>query len=351
MTRSKSQTIGHFGRAPARTSTPPFQPPPERLEEGKRGVVLRWIRGAFVDNVGLKFLSFVLAVTVFLLVNSDRDRERTITIPVTYTLPGDRVLTSDRLEAVSVTVRGPWRRIRRFDAGDVDPINLDLRHTPSGDMPVTADLVHVPTGLTITTIKPSSVHVNFEKKIDKIVEVTPKLVGHLPHGYVTTGVKITPATVKVRGAEGLITALASVRTRDIDLDDQHDSFDTEIEAAVPDGVELVGAKPMTVHISVDEELVTRKVLGQAVELRGDGIDTTKWTMTPVQVEVTLTGTLLAVERAKDQMKPVVKLTAADAKDPKTHDADIVLVGLPPGVGAKISPERVKVTPPAPPPKP
>jgi len=53
------------------------------------------------DNVGLKFLSMVLAVTVFLLVNTDKDREITARVGVSYTMPEDKVLISDRVEEVA----------------------------------------------------------------------------------------------------------------------------------------------------------------------------------------------------------------------------------------------------------
>ncbi|HEX2688864.1 MAG TPA: hypothetical protein VHN14_19710, partial [Kofleriaceae bacterium] len=85
--RKRPQTIGTLGRAPARSTMPPPvapAPPPER--DAVRG----WLRSAMFDNVGLKFLSMVLAVTVFLLVNTDRDREITARVGVSYTLPEDR---------------------------------------------------------------------------------------------------------------------------------------------------------------------------------------------------------------------------------------------------------------------
>ena len=126
--RPRSQTIGTLGRAPARVSRPPpVDPPPER------GAVRRWLRSALFDNLGLKFLSMVLAVTVFLLVNTDKDREMTVEVGVSYTLPEDKVLVSDRIDDVRVTLKGSWRRLRKIDPRELDRVNLDLRHATGGE--------------------------------------------------------------------------------------------------------------------------------------------------------------------------------------------------------------------------
>jgi hypothetical protein len=127
--RSRSETLSPLGRAPARSTKPPPIPPPPIVPDPppERGAIRRWLQSAMFDNVGLKFLSIVLAVTVFLLVNTDKDREIAARVGVSYTLPEDKVLVSDRIDEVRVTIKGAWRRLRKFDEREVDRINLDLR--------------------------------------------------------------------------------------------------------------------------------------------------------------------------------------------------------------------------------
>jgi YbbR domain-containing protein len=351
--RSRSHTIGALGRVAARTSTkdlpkpaalPPREPPPP-----ERGTVAGWLHGAFVDNLALKFLSIVLAITVFLLVNTDRDREITARVGVSYTLPDDKVLVSDRLEELRITIKGPWRRLRKFDERELERVDLDLRHASAGDLRITPDMVHLPSGLQITSISPSSVRVAFDRRVDKIVEVSPQVEGRPVHGYGVAEVKANPATIKVRGAESIVGALTTVRTREIPLDRHSDDFDSDADLLPPDGVELLGPTHASVHVAIAEELVTRKLAGLAVAVRGD--DAAKWTVAPGQVDVTLTGALLAVEKAKSTLVPIVRLSPPSTKPAeksdkadKAREVEVVLEGLPPGIGAKISPERVKITP-------
>jgi YbbR domain-containing protein len=348
--RQKSQTIGTLGRAPARTSAapeptpPPFEPRIPPAAQREDGTLRRWLHGALFDNVALKFLSMVLAITVFLLVNTDHDSEAIASVGLSYTLPDNMELAPNQVAEINVKLRGSERQLRKL--GPLEPIHLDLRDAPSGEVTITPDMIHVKPGLTIESVTPGTLHVAFDRRRDEDVLVSPHVVGHPKHGYVLAATTVSPAMVPIRGGDRVIRALPSIRTFEIDLDDHDESFDADVALVAPDGVTIARGGPVTVHVSITEELVTRALQNRPVELRGDG-DPTKWTVTPATVDVTLTGTLLGVEKARDTVVAAVKLAKEDKQakdDGKPKEVEVVLDGLPPGIGAKISPERVKLTP-------
>ena len=347
--RNKSETIGHFGRAPARQgreSTPPLSLPPMGNDKPpQRGAIASWFRGALLENIGLKFLSMVLAATLFLLVNTDKDREISVRVGVSYTLPDDRVLVSERIDEVHVQIKGSKRRLRRFDEHPLERLNLDLRNTPSGEIAITPDMLRVPSDLQIISITPRTLRVTFDRRIEKLVEVAP-IASTPPHGYIVSEIKSIPATAKLRGAESVLSPMTSVPTREISLDHKTDPFVAETEIVPPNGVDLESSPHVSVQIHIDEKLVVRNLPGVSVAVRGDGIDPARWALTPAQVDVTLTGAQLAVEAALTAMRPVIKLAPGDQK---SREAVVVIDGLPPGIGVKISPERVMVAPVKPPP--
>ena len=352
--RQRPPTLGTLGRTPARVSKPSLAPPPLAPRPAPpppdRGVVRRWLRSAMFDNLGLKFLSVVLAVTVFLLVSTDKDREMSVQVGVTYTLPEDKVLVSERIDDVRVTIKGPWRRLRKVDPHEIPPIHLDLRRTTAPEVAITNDMIHLASGVAITAINPRNVRVAFDQRLEKVVEVSPTVTGRPQHGYVQDEVKPQPTTIKLRGAATALAALTSVRTQEISLEGKAESFTAETEVVPPDGVEGAGNSRISVQIRIDDQLVTRKIPGVGVTLKGDG-DPARWTVAPAQVEVTLTGALLAVEKARSALVAAVKLTP----DPKPREAEITIEGVPPGVGVKVSPEHAKLAPakpssPSPPPR-
>jgi YbbR domain-containing protein len=341
--RHKSQTIGALGRVPSRISVPPpeltsqpLEPPPPREDSGG---VRRWLRGALVDNIALKFLSMVLAITVFLLVNTDRDSEAIASVGLSYRLPDGMELAPNQVSEVNVKLRGSERQLKKL--GALEPIHVDLRDHPTGEVTITPDLLHVRPGLTIESVTPGTLHVVFDRRRDEDVEISPHIVGHPRHGYVLAGETVSPAMVAIRGGDRVIRAQPAIRTFEIDLDGHDESFAVDVGLVPPDGVTIVRPGPVTVHVAITEELVSRALQSRPVAVRGDG-DPAKWTVTPATVDVTLTGSLLGVEKARDTMTPTVKLARDDAGKPR--EAEVVLDGLPPGIGAKISPERVKLAP-------
>jgi YbbR domain-containing protein len=347
--RPRKETIGTLGRSSARVSRPAFPPQsPDPPPEPTRGALRRWLHGALFDNLGLKFLSMVLAVTVFLLVNTDRNAEMTTRLKVTYMFADDKVLISERLDEVYVTLRGPQRRLEQAKDG-LQPVNLDLRKAATGDIALNADQIKgVPVGYSVVSVSPRTVHLTFSKRIEKVVEITPVTSGLPQHGYVVRDVKASPATVKISGAESTVAALTALKTDQVSLYSATEDFaQPDVQLVLPPGVDVEGRSAVSVQVTLARELVTRTMSGLAIEIRGDGgVDATKWKISKPEkpeVDVTVTGQLLLIEKGK--MTPVVHVGPGDTK---AHEVEVTIPGLDSNVGRKISPERVTVTPVAPP---
>jgi YbbR domain-containing protein len=328
-------SISAIKRAPTRMPEPP--PPPA----GAR--VRAWLRGAVLDNLGLKFVSLVLALTVFILVNTGQEREIRARVGVSYVLPDDKVLVGDRVDEVTITVRGTWNRIRHFDERELERINLDVTHSQAGELALTPDMIKLPPGLTITSIQPRVVRLAFERVKTKGVTIEPVFTGRPLHGYrvdeTETRKGLPPVTA--RGPEGVISALSSIRTEEIRLDGRSEPFSMEVALVPPDGVEVAPDR-VNLQVQIDEQLVNRRVGPVAVGVTGD-VDPARIKIEPTQVEVVLAGDLRGVERVvASGLTAKVSISAADAGHP--HTAPVIVEGLPPGVGVQVVPPQVMVTP-------
>jgi hypothetical protein len=342
--RKAPDTIGSLGRAPARTGKlgPHIPaPPPDREPERDRVARIKYhLREAFLGNLGLKFLSLVLALTVFLLVNTDRDHHRNVRAAISYLLPTDRVLVTPQLADVTVYVSGPYRRMRRLE---LDPIEIDLRDGRDAEIPITVDMVKVPSGVTVTQISPSTLRVAFEKLVTREVAVTPVIAGRPKHGYTVGEVKVDPTTVPAAGGEGEVGKLTDLRTREIRVDGADKSFTAETQIVPPDKITVKLAGPLVVSVEVKEALETRRLGKLAVRVIGDGSIAPIAVMTdPPAIEVVLTGTVLAVDDAvKKGIVPTIKVTAADVA--KRRSLPVEVEGVP-GVGIELVPAKIEVAP-------
>ena len=346
--RARTDTIGRIGRiaarVPARRQATAVSPQPPHRPAVRGGLLKNWrlhLRRAFTENLGFKFLSMVLALTVFLLVNTDRDREITALVGVSYRVPDDRVLVSPRLDSVKVTVRGPWRRLRQFDDREIERLDLDLSHAQSGEIAITPDMVHLPSGLTLTSISPRTLRVAFEKRAQKTVDVVAATAGRPQHGFVATEVSVEPRTIRIRGAEGVLAAMSTLRTAEVRVDGRSENFSAEVPLAVPDGVEVDPNGSVAVHVAIEEQLVTRHIGKLPIAIHADGIDIAKLTPSTTETDVVLTGTVRAVERAiAHGIKPAVHVSASDAARDKQET--ITMEGMPSSIGVELNPPKIDV---------
>jgi YbbR domain-containing protein len=350
--RGRPETLSSLGRGPGRlrsTAEQPRIPDPDR-EPDRRGTVGGWLRGALLDNPGLKLLSLILALTVYLLVNTDEHREINARVRVAYVLPPDKALVSERIDEVRVTIRGRWRRIKQFDEREIDRIDLDLTNVTGGEVVITPDMIDLPRGLEITSIHPQVIRVAFEEIATKQVQVLPTFGGRPLQGYevLPARTSVKPPLITVRGAAGVIHALESVRTREIRVDGRSDDFVASVAPLAPEGVDLDPAGPVEVEVVIEEELVTRRLGSVPVELRAEslGFDPSRWSVTPEKVDIVLTGPLVAVEDWMDAGIKGIVILPPEAGGPRTGSLELPVTvdGARAGVGVRVTPEKVVVSP-------
>ncbi|MBK7072752.1 MAG: hypothetical protein IPH44_10655 [Myxococcales bacterium] len=296
------------------------------------------LKAIFVEHLGVKVLAALLTATVFLLVGSDEPREITARVGVAYALPEGKVLVSERIDEVKVTIKGPWRRIKRFDERELDRITLDVTKVRGGEVPITADLIDVPDGLEVTSVTPAAVVVAFENRIEREVDVAPVLIGQPELGYAVVAgeIRVEPRRVKVRGPEGVIAAMSQVHTQDLPVDGRSRTFQTEATLIPPTWVEVEWKGTVTVDVPI-----TGRWTGQArVVAAGDGIDPTKITLSPATVEVELTGPKDAIDRLlASGVHPTARLASRPAVGAV---AEVAVDGVPSGVQVVVRPTEVRV---------
>src|SRR4051812_18324077 len=171
-----------------------------------------WLVRVFVEELPIKVLSMVLAVTLFVLVRNDKDASSGAYVKVVYTLPEDRVLVSDPPPEVKVSVRGPWTKLQHLDRA-IEPIHVDLTRVRTPELRIDEDSIKVPAGVRVASIVPSEIPVEFEPRVVREVPVQPILEGEPGEGFRVAHATAEPAKVRIDGAKSAVESIARAPTR------------------------------------------------------------------------------------------------------------------------------------------
>lgn len=189
-----------------------------------------WLHYIFLEDWVTKTVALLITLVIWYGVTGSRapTTMKMRGVHLSFRLPGDTEISNEVIvDEVEVTVTGDKNRIDRINPRDLVVV-ADLSGFKSGDLvvqlkPETVNL-ELPSGIKLEGIEPNKISLKIEQRIEKLVEVRPSFVGELPAGFEIYETLVTPARVRVRGAESRINALDRVPTERIDLNTKTESF-------------------------------------------------------------------------------------------------------------------------------
>jgi YbbR domain-containing protein len=173
---------------------------------------------AFVHNIGLKIVSLLLAVGLWLAVARDPVAEVEETVPIEFqNLPDQLEIDSANHTQVQVRVRGPERVIHRLQAEDVHAeINLATVRPGERTFDLTSREVHVPQDVEVVQIIPGQFQLSFDERATRRIEVHPRVTGNFASGLRVGQVIADPPSVMITGPRGRVAAMDAALTDPID---------------------------------------------------------------------------------------------------------------------------------------
>ena len=115
-------------------------------------------------NLGLKFLSTLVAIMLWLIVAGERVVERVMRAPVEFqNLPAGLEIVGDAPDTIDVRLRGSSGALSRMSAGDMAAV-IDVATARPGQrlFHITPSQVTVPYGVEIVQVGPSTLTMDFE---------------------------------------------------------------------------------------------------------------------------------------------------------------------------------------------
>lgn len=201
----------------------------ERLQ-----IFLRHVfRRVFLEDWGTKLIALAITLALWLGVTGLRAPvPSNLDIPLLLRIPGNMEITkTPPQEKVKISLTGDKQKLdrlmTRISAGDLSA-SVDLSESKAGANTVllSPDTVSLdlPAGVRFDRVEPSKILVNLEKVIEREIQVKPAVEGELPPETETYSITVSPAKVRVRGAESIINSLDSISTEPINIANRRESF-------------------------------------------------------------------------------------------------------------------------------
>ena len=205
------------------------------------------MRAWVLDNLGLKILSLVLAAFLWVVVLGEQKIEVTVSVPLQLDLPPNLLLVNDPTDTLEVSLRGPKTLVTTLAPREVVMRDLPVKLAEGENViPIRPDLFRVPRGIQIVEVNPQRVRVILEPAIEREVEISPRVEGSPPDGYVVRRVISVPSHIRMVGPPSELRRITRVRTLPISLIGQTASFSARVllepvgrQVRVQDGTSVV----------------------------------------------------------------------------------------------------------------
>jgi YbbR domain-containing protein len=296
----------------------------------------------FTEELPIKVLSMVLAVTLFVLVRNDKDATSGAYVKIIYTLPEDRVLVSDPVSEIKVSVRGPWTKLQHLDR-TLEPIRIDLTRVHTPDVRIDEDAIKVPTGVRVSSIVPSEVHVEFEPRVVREVPVQPILEGQPAEGYRVAKVVAEPARVRVDGAKSAVDAIERVPTRPLRITDARGPVKGDVALEAPPlHTRFLESTTVSVRADIQAAMVERTF--EELPIKIVGLTHLDATVEPPTARLVIRGPSPLIGDVSDKTVGLkIDASLIDTWPPAKYLRTLTVSGLPAGVAAEVQPDTIMLT--------
>lgn len=209
-----------------------------------------------LHNFGLKLLSLLLAAGLWLIISPDEQpAEVAMRAPVVFQhVPKHLEISSESIPETQIRVRGPERLIRHLQANEIQA-EIDLSDAKPGErtFDLTSQQVHHPNGVNVVQIVPSQLHLDFEPRFTREIEVRPRVTGNFPDGEQIVRYEADPSRITITGPKDHVEKVDAATTDPVDATGTQGTAVFVTNAFVPDPlVQVVQNTSIRVTVTVQK---------------------------------------------------------------------------------------------------
>jgi YbbR domain-containing protein len=172
-----------------------------------------------VHNFSLKFLSLLLATGLwFMIARDEQPAEVAIRAPIVFQhVPDQLEISTESIPEAQIRVRGPERMIRQLRMNEVQA-EIDLTGVKAGErtFDLTSQQVRHPRDIEVKQVVPSQLHLAFDTRSTREVEIRPRVTGNFATGEQIVKVDTDPPRITIIGPRRHVEKIDAATTDPID---------------------------------------------------------------------------------------------------------------------------------------
>jgi YbbR domain-containing protein len=181
--------------------------------------VINFFRHYVLHNFSLKLLSVLLATFLwFTISRGEQPAVVAIRAPIEFQhLPEGLEISSQTIPEAQIRVLGPERLVGQLRSTDVR-VEVDIAGAQPGErtFDLTAQQIHTPQGLKVEQVVPGQVHLSFDTRMTRDVEIHPRVIGTFLAGEQIAKLLVDPERVTITGPRHHVELVDAATTDPVD---------------------------------------------------------------------------------------------------------------------------------------
>ncbi|MGA7218089.1 MAG: CdaR family protein [Candidatus Sulfotelmatobacter sp.] len=216
------------------------------------GFVRRWV----LHNFWLKILSLLIATGLWVAISPDQElAEVAVRVPIEFQhVPPHLEISSTTIPEAQVRVRGPEHLIRQLRSTDIHA-ELEMADAKPGErtFDLTAQQIRHDRQLQVVQVVPGQVHLNFDMRLTREVQVRPRVTGTFVQGEQIGKVRVDPERITITGPRQHVEMVDAATTDPVDASGTttEASFVTNVYVSDP-LVQVVQPAPVRVTVIMEK---------------------------------------------------------------------------------------------------
>jgi YbbR domain-containing protein len=235
------------------------------------------LRHTRIENKGLKALSLLLAVLLFVVSRQPVIDMRLASVPIEYRglSPGVKIVGPAE-QTVSLRLNGPRDIVRSLTPTQLLVI-ADLSGKEPGERSIQlkVDESTLPDNVNVVQIEPPTIRIKLEPNVTKLVRVSARFVGKVLEGreIYSDSIEILPREVEIEGPRSAVDSVESVLTEPVSLDGRGADFYTSVEVEIPhDSLRVKTPGRIDLSVKIGEARQSRSFANVPVQWPAQSMD-------------------------------------------------------------------------------